>query len=356
MRLLVVPESVPQRNAASKPRVWKWWLPYTCGRGLGLRVGGDPVPRGCGARGCVRCHRAKLRRFTSGVGLVPRQPGEVGIHARFTPEKRVKTRDDVRDFLVTIRRLTYEWRRYYGLGAAWWVAEVTGPKVEEEPTAIPCPFRHAWDADELPTLDDLRGDLPVADWLLDRCADCAEGKCTLCLGRGVLPAVHLHVHLVGWARPFWYGKGEAPAPPPGADRWEDFGGRGWAGFVEDHGLGHDQVERLRSEGGVANYIAKGAIHYIAKSGEEKDGRGQVDWDVSQLQAELAAAIYGPERARGKKGRANGITISRKRPGVEVEFGARCEQQRPPDALLARRDELGAQVEADRARKKAIAAV
>lgn len=289
-----------------------WWLPYGCRRASAVLVGGVRQGATCGARGCLWCHRRKLEQHVAPANLLPVPEGEVARALRFTPEGgRVITREDVRQFLRRIRAMFREWQQEHGLGAAWWVAEVV-EKADEGYSEIPCPRsvkpedRWLWKFDretrEIVEELHLRCDL---EQFLD-----PEERCDLCHGTGYLPLVHLHVHAVVHARPFWYGD---DTRPDDAERFHTFrNGEGFAGFYRRHGLGNSFAEAIRCEAGSVAYIAKAACQYMAKL--DPEGRRQVDHDGSQRSAELAAAVYGTERHRGKHGRAYGLRLRQRDAG------------------------------------------
>lgn len=306
-----------------------WWLPLGCKRGGAVLVGGVKAGASCGARGCLWCHRTKLTQHVEGANLLPRIGDERGYHVRFTPTERAMTREDVADFLRRVRGLLREWQQEHGLGACWWVAEV----VERDGFSnIECPRRTKpqgswlWKYDQ-GTRDlvereharcDLAHELPQAE------------RCRLCHGTGRLPLVHLHVHVVMWAKPFWFGD----STDPRASQFHRFRhGEGFAGFYKRHGLGSSRAEKIRTTAGAIAYISKACLLYVAKGAEvakAADGktgkrkRRDVDHDGSQRGAELAAAVYGLERHRGKLGRAYGVKLRQRDAG-------RCDGFTPGEA-------------------------
>lgn len=248
------------------------------------------------------------------AALVRRRPDERMYAVVLTPRQAVQTRDDVSQFLSSVRALFREWEQRHGLGAVWWVAEVV-EKPTWDRTFIPCPTRLYQPPDDQAE----RWPEGVRAEVAEVRDECQAGKrCPMCGGRGTLPGVHLHVHAAVMARPFWYGRGEAPEPPPGVDRWQDFGGRGFTGLVESHGLGVARVEVLRSKGGLAAYVSKACMMYLSKSAGTA-GRREVDWDASQRGAQLAAAVYGRSRHREKGGRAYGLNVRERDAAVRVAF-------------------------------------
>lgn len=266
---------------------------------------------------------------------------ESAYHVRLTPAQgKANDLDQVAEFFKSVRAFFRDWRENHGLGAGWWVAEC---KVREMGhSMIRCPHR-TWPED-------------IADWpeelqlaVKHRTIDCEAGKCYLCRGTGKLRDVHLHVHAVLYAKPFWFGQGEAPPPPEGKPSWEDFHGQGFPGLVKKHGLGNSQPEVIRSANGCATYITKSALTYISKV------QGDVDWNVSQLDAELAAAVYQGQIHRGKIGRAYGVSLSERDASKVYEWVAKASATGDgaalPDALLAHRGQLTGARKAEKARKK-----
>ncbi len=314
--LLVVAAEAPERwdepEPQQSPEV-RWWAPYLCRVQGSVIINGQRRPGRCRSRGCLECHQSKLSRMMETAALVKALPGEVLRTFVLTPEAPVRTREDVADFLASVRGLLRAWEQRYGLGAAWWVAEVVR-KPDWERTAIPCPMR----------------DTPLPEEVADRLAPrslgvldearmaCLSGEaCAMCGGTGTLPGVHLHAHVVAVCRPFWYGRGS----PPAGSTFEDFAGRGYRGLGDEFRLGWSGVQKLRSRGGLAAYVSKAARKYLSKG--QKSGKREVDWQASQLDTQLASAVYGRRRHRGTNGRAYGLGAAVRDVTQRVTFSPSC---------------------------------
>ena len=142
---------------------------------------------------------------------------------------RVRTQEDVDNFLTSVRALLRDWERYYGLEYAFWVAEFV-PKYDEERTLIPCPVRTRPLEEGIEEKYQER----EVDQVKAVQACCHAGiGCPVCDGTGYLPSGHLHVHLAISCDPFWWGRGEKKKE----DVYQDFGKRGFHGFLDDHGHG-----------------------------------------------------------------------------------------------------------------------
>lgn len=347
-------KSTTKKSEKVEGRPVKWWPPYLCRVCGSILIGKQVKGDRCKSRGCLECHRRSLGKYLLPATDVVRQEGE-RMYAVVLAPPPVRTREDVATFLSSVRGMMRDWEQQYGLGASWWVAEVV-EKVDDPAfprTEIPCPVRtYEPSAEEY-----ARMPKDVAAELRAMHRDCGEGgECHLCDGTGYLPGVHLHVHVAVVCRAFWFGTGESPPPPSGADKWEDFGGLGWGGFVKKHEVGVGRVEPLRTRGGLGGYLTKACLHYMSKSSGQRVGHGakdrEQDWASSQRGAELAQAVYGTERAREKNGRAQGLgrrcrdaaLVVQRRPGhrpdrAEVGLGPAMATRRKSYQEQRRREAL-----------------
>ena len=315
--LVVAGPSEPRGDepSAELPQV-RWWAPWLCRFVSSVVIGGRRCGARCQSRGCIDCHGTKLSRMMDTAALVRADKQEQLRTFVLSPRERVQTREDVAAFLSSVRACFREWEQEHALGAAWWVAEVV-QKPEWERTSIPCPVR----AEPVPDAVDERLPPMARDLLARVVEDCELGRdCPLCGGHGTLPGVHLHVHAVVVCPPFWYGRQAPPPPRPGAPEWADFGGKGFRGLLDGHGLGWSGVQKLRSRGGLAAYVSKACRVYLAKVAG--GARAAVDWDESQRAAQLAHAVYGRRRHRGTNGRAYGLGVRMRDAAVAVGFEAR----------------------------------
>jgi hypothetical protein len=272
----------------------KWWLPFECGKKNTIVSHGQRFGMGCGSRSCLTCHQKKMRKSVSAVGDLKRYKNSGMYSCVFSPSSgRIKSHDDVNDFLTKFRGMLRRWQRSHGLHFGYWVAECV-VKDDEPPTDIICPVR--------------TGNNPLPNDITNKIfEDCTTGgNCPICRGRGYLPSVHLHIHLVVCSEPFWYGDG---SPPEKLKGWltQDFAGMGWNGFKNDCGMGWCEVQTLRERGGMAQYITKACLKYITKACKETGKETKdVDWYASQRGTMISSYIYGSRRHRGACGDSYGL--------------------------------------------------
>ena len=302
----------------------KWWNPFLCRAKKGsVKLGKYRVAPRCNSRACLECHQKKLYGMMQMAGELVTTKKLFGIV--LTPRVgRIKTQDDVEEFLSSVRLLLRNWERYYGLEYAFWVAECV-VKPDEERTRIPCPIHTRHLPDDLE--DQYEAEKVEALKGLQACCHAGIG-CPICDGTGYLPSVHLHVHLAISCDPFWWGRGQKNEK----DNYQDFGQRGFHGFLDDHGLGHGAIQDIYSPAGLAQYLSKECIVYFSKGYQDKNGpelahddsdpsveerhwnkrdkmdMGDVDWNASQKGALISSAVYGRKRHRGTNGTAYGCKL------------------------------------------------
>jgi hypothetical protein len=318
----VVTEAAHDRERSAPGRKCRTGLrgsvftPLLCGSGTGVMV--DEQVRGprCGSRGCLFCHRAKLRDFAHVVDIAARSPEAVPWMLVVTAPKRCRVAADVREFLRNVKRFVKSAQRVGALEAAVWVAEWV-PAEEGGDSGERCGLCHA--APGVRTIVQSRKGGPrVLRWL-DEAVSGVRG-CPLCLGRGWLPVGHLHVHVLGWFKPWRWGPKGTAYPLRGG--WDmrtlaDASGLGWCG-----------VDPIRGDDGApARYIAKAASDYIAKvSADGTVARGEDGALVREYRPEaavrcawLAAAWYGTARHRERVGACRGRRRRRNagRPAPEI---------------------------------------
>ena len=285
-----------------------------------MLIGDTLVSARCGSRGCLSCHRKKLRAFVAPALELGDFEGEKLYSLVITPKVgRVYTQEDVNDFLASVRLLLRKWRQYYGLGHAYWVAECV-VKWDEEYTNIRCPVLESVE-EGLTKVDSSMADCHIIakEAVRGIVEECLKGdNCPFCRGKGYLPAVHLHVHVAMSTQPFWYGRGNAPVSGV-----QDFGGRGLKGFIESVDLGFTSSEELKQKEGIAGYISKACMMYMSKvdgtKTHHKHAEKTQDWEASQNTAMVASAIYGQNRHRGTIGRAYGLRLKTRNPKLIPQF-------------------------------------
>jgi len=286
----------------------KWWLPFQCGKVGTLHTGGGQIGMGCGSRACLKCHRKKLIKSLNAIGDLKKYPKSSMYSLVFTPKERVKTHEDVDNFLNDFRAMLRKWQRTHGMNFGYWVAE-TVVKDDEPPTEIICPIR--------------KGNTPnptsITDDVFKTCVE--GGNCIICKGKGYIPSTHLHIHLVICCDSFYFGEGEIPEYLKDRNYY-DFGGDGFYGFVHQFKhLGKFECQIIKDRKTMGRYIAKACLVYLGK------GQKGVDWAESQRGCMIASYTYGKRRHRGACGDAYGYQKRTKDYTNFVSFGFH-----PPDDI------------------------
>ncbi len=283
-------DQAPGQDQTTSQKPVKWWLPFRCGTQTTVHTKNGSFGGACNSRGCLTCHQKKIRKSISAIEDVKKYRGSSLYAIVFSPGVgRVQTTEDVNTFLTGFRKLLRRWQRSHNLHFGYWVAE-TVIKDDEQPTNIPCPIGQHLDEDYTPIEKDMHD-------------NCKNGNCPICKGRGFLPSVHLHIHLVVCCNSFWFGRGEVPKDLQ--HQFDDFGGLGWWGFCESEGLGVSKCELMKSRKGMINYVSKACMNYLSKV--DKNEKGKVDWLSSQRGAMVASYVYGSKRHRGACGSIYGLT-------------------------------------------------
>ena len=194
LKLAIVDNIKRPKNDTPTPRAKKvsWALPYTCKAKRGsILIGNTLVATRCGSRGCLSCHRKKLRNFVAPAMELASMPEEKLYSLVITPKVgRVYTQEDVDGFLKSVRVLLNKWRRYYGLGHAYWVAECV-VKWDEVYSNIRCPVLESVE-NGLSDIDRTMKDCHIQSKEAVRgiVEQCLKGdNCPMCRGRGYLPSV-----------------------------------------------------------------------------------------------------------------------------------------------------------------------
>lgn len=287
-------------SAEGEARPIEWWVPMSCRQRQAVSINGELVGTRCGSRACLDCHRLKLSRWVDVAGILQAHDGEVFRSCVLTPEMRCEDHEDVKKFLGSVRSFLRQWTRSAGLGFGFWVAEAV-PKWDEEPSQIPCPLRKAAPVDFVEGCPEiLRRSL---SHFHETCVD--GSSCNFCRGRGYLPRMHVHVHLLTSSLPFWYGADQPPKEKRQKypARWigEDGEYTGFQGACSRHGIGVSRAQKIRHSGGIRGYISKACLSYVSKGSKE------VDHLSSAVNACLASWTFGRVRTRGAVGRAYGLT-------------------------------------------------
>jgi hypothetical protein len=319
-------EGTSENDTTEDPPLYRWYLPFQCKARSYCYLDGVKIPTRCGSRGCLECNQLSLRKWVETAMHIRRRRTEKLYGIVLTNEKRVSTRKDVKDFLKGVRALFRKWERSsVGLGAAYWTSECV-VKWEEEPSKIPCPVLQC----EPSTEDYKRMSGEALEAIMATREACVNGdSCPYCRGRGFLPSVHIHVHATVMCEPFAYSE---EAQKYNFD--QTFNGRMFDGLVKECGLGIGKVQLLRKRRGMAEYMAKSMLQYIAKSTETRNEKKEVDWNRSAIDNLIASAVIGSRtRARGTNGRAYGLKLSKKDTSLDFSFGGDLGGRNAPNEYL-----------------------
>lgn len=281
---------------ASRHR-WAWWAPLSCRDAVAGVASRGPyrwrIGVRCGSQGCAECAPSARAASIGSVAELEIEDDYTAFLVTLTPRERVRTGAAYDEFLARVRSVVRSMSRADRGEPIWSGGVVAVEAVPKwgEGSAVMCPVRT------------IRAPATDAKACEARRVCMRGGACRYCRGRGVLPAVHLHAHLLVVGRRHWYGRGtildalassdlelrKAGRAAIRAGAVHCPGGVGLASLVDAAGLGIVDVQRVESRGAVSRYIGKAAGQYLAKV-TSCDGHQE---------RESLAAVHGAWAAAGR---------------------------------------------------------
>ena len=224
-------------------------------------------------------------------------PCDCARRARYGARPGEEYRDTRDAWLDSLRELIRDAQRQGVWDGAYVVIEAasSGQRGALEDSEEPCPVRCRWW--EKQSLDVQRRARELEE-------ACLAGVCEVCDGRGRIPVVHLHAHLLLLARPFWYGRGRVEDTDTPykrglagfllADDDAQEERVGFRTFAEHRGFQVFDFQAVNDAEGARAYAAKLVRDYCSKvsKGKRADSALLAAWMAGRRSSWATGALYG----------------------------------------------------------------